>query len=58
MSHEKTADLEEIGKHVDEIFDTFEKRTKRNLLLEIEPGTFLAANSASLITEVIDVVDT
>lgn len=58
MSYEKSADLVEIGKHIDALFEEFEKRTGRNLSLEVEPGTFLAANSASLITEVIDVVDT
>ena len=58
MEYEKTTNLEEIGTHVKWLFWDFYKKTQRELHLEIEPGTFLAANSASLITEVIDIVDT
>ncbi len=58
MDYEKTANLEEIGTHVKELFWDFFEKTWRKLHLEIEPGTFLAANSASLITEIIDIVDT
>lgn len=58
MDSEKTADLEEIGNHVKGLFWNFFEKTGRKLHLEIEPGTFLAANSACLVTEVIDVVDT
>ena len=58
MDYEKTANLEEIGNHVKGLFWDFYERTGRKLHLEVEPGTFLAANSASLITEVIDIVDT
>lgn len=58
MEYEKTADLTEIGDHVKGLFWDFFEKTERKLHLEIEPGTFLAANSASLVTEVIDVVDT
>lgn len=58
MEYEKTADLTEIGDHVKGLFWDFFEKTGRKLHLEIEPGTFLAANSASLVTEVIDIVDT
>ena len=58
MDYEKTAHLEEIGNHVKWLFLEFAEKTRRKLHLEVEPGTFLAANSASLITEVIDIVDT
>jgi diaminopimelate decarboxylase len=58
MDYEKTADLQDIGTHVKNLFWNFSERTGRKLHLEIEPGTFLAANSASLITEIIDIVDT
>lgn len=40
------------------LFIEFYEKYNRKLHLEIEPGTFLAANSASLVTEVIDIVDT
>ena len=36
----------------------FKTKTGRNLKLEIEPGTFLVANSAVLLAEVMDVVTT
>ncbi len=58
MWYEKTADLEEIGNHVKGLFWEFFEKTGRKLHLEIEPGTFLAANSGSLLTEVVDIVDT
>ncbi len=58
MEYEKTADLEEIGDHVKWLFWDFFEKTGRKLHLEVEPGTFIAANSASLVTEVIDIVDT
>ena len=58
MDYEKTADLADIGAHVAELFAHFAQKTWRKLHLEVEPGTFLSANSASLITEIIDIVDT
>lgn len=58
MDYEKTADLQEIGKHVQQLFMDFSEKTGRNLHLEIEPGTYIAANSASLISEIIDIGDT
>ncbi len=58
MDYEKTADLEEIWEHVKWLFYEFFEKTERKLHLEVEPGTFLAANSASLVTEIIDIVDT
>lgn len=36
----------------------FNKRTGRNLRAEIEPGSFLVANSGILISEVIDIMTT
>jgi diaminopimelate decarboxylase len=58
MDYEKTADLLDIGEHVKGLFWDFALKTGRQLHLEVEPGTFIAANSGSLITEVIDVIDT
>ena len=58
MEYEKTADLEEIGGYVKGLFVEFHEKYDRPLHLEIEPGTYLAANSAALITEVIDIVNT
>jgi diaminopimelate decarboxylase len=39
-------------------FEDFAKETGRRLLLEIEPGTFLAANSSLLLARILDIVDT
>ena len=58
MDYEKTADLIDIGNHVKGLFWDFAEKTGRRLHLEVEPGTYIAANSATLITEVIDVIDT
>ncbi len=58
MDYEKTTDLQEVGKHVQSLFEDFAEKTGRKLHLEVEPGTFIAANSAALITEIIDIVDT
>jgi diaminopimelate decarboxylase len=43
---------------VKDLFENFAKDTGRKLHLEIEPGTYLAANSCLLLTQVNDIVDT
>ena len=58
MPDEKSTDLQEIGEPVKEAFVAFSKETGRSLHLEIEPGTFLLANSGSLLCEVRDIVTT
>lgn len=58
MAHEKTTDLTEIGQPILEKFKALQKETGRSIRLEIEPGTFLLANSCSLVTTIQDVVDT
>lgn len=58
MPDEVTADLQAIGNVVVEDFKEFAKETGRELKMEIEPGTYLAANSGAVITTVMDVVDT
>ena len=55
---EKATDLQEIGLPVKDAFEDFAKRTGRKLYLEIEPGTFLMANSGVLLTKVQDIVRT
>lgn len=52
------ADLQVIGKRVLPEFEKFAKDHRRELHLEVEPGSYLVANAASLISTVIDVVDT
>lgn len=58
MEQDQTADLQEIGKLVQNKFEEFYHNTWRKLGLEIEPGTYLVANTASLICRIQDIVDT
>jgi diaminopimelate decarboxylase len=58
MSYEKSTDLAVVGVPVKEAFEAFAKETGRKLKLEIEPGTFLLANSCAVVTSVQDKVVT
>lgn len=58
VAGEKATDLLEIGRPVAGQIEAFAAETGRELDLEIEPGTFLMANSAGLLSKVQDVVDT
>jgi diaminopimelate decarboxylase len=58
MADEPSTDLEVIGAPVVEAFRAFAGRTGRQPHLEIEPGTYLVANAASLVASIADVVDT
>jgi diaminopimelate decarboxylase len=58
MPGEVSADLQAIGQAVKADVERFHEEHGRKLHLEIEPGTYLAANAGALIATVIDVVDT
>lgn len=58
MSTEKSTDMSLIGVPVMEDFEDFAAETGRELHLEIEPGTFLVANSGALVSTVQDIVST
>lgn len=58
MSHEQTADLQEIGGRIVPEFERFAQEHGRELHLEIEPGTYIAANAGALVATVTDLVDT
>lgn len=58
MSTEKGTDLAVVGVPVRDAFVAFERETGRKLHLEIEPGTFLAANSGALVTTIQDMTHT
>lgn len=58
MSNEKSTDLQLIGEPVVKGFQDFAKETGRELGLEIEPGTFLLANSACIVSTIQDMVST
>ncbi|MBQ2721897.1 MAG: diaminopimelate decarboxylase, partial [Opitutales bacterium] len=55
---EKSTDLQKIGKPVATLVKEFAKKTGRQLKFEIEPGTFLLANCATLLTTIQDICDT
>lgn len=58
MQSEKETDLQVVGKPVADAIEYFAQETGRKLYLEIEPGTYLTANSASLITTIQDYTHT
>ena len=58
MLDEKTTDLQKIGQPVKELFIEFYKKHGRKLRLEIEPGTHMIALCGSLISRVVDKVNT
>jgi diaminopimelate decarboxylase len=58
MDDEKGTDLAKIGAPILEKFKALQAETGRSIRLEIEPGTFLLANSGSLVTTIQDIVST
>ena len=58
MASEKTTNLKEIGQPILEKFKALQQETGRSIKLEIEPGTYLLANSCSLVTTIQDIVHT
>jgi diaminopimelate decarboxylase len=58
MAHETTTDLQQIGRPILEKFQALHAETGRSIRLEIEPGTFLLANSCALVTTIQDTVST
>ena len=58
MRDEQSTNLGEVGTPVKTAFEEFANETKRELKLELEPGTFLVANACSLVTSVQDLTET
>ena len=58
MASEASAELQDVGAPVKAAFEAFAVATGRELALEIEPGTFLAANTGCVVATVQDVVCT
>jgi len=58
MTGEKSTDLQTVGEPVKTVFEEFATRTGREMKLEVEPGTFLVANSGALLSTVQDLVTT
>jgi diaminopimelate decarboxylase len=58
MRPENSIDFQSVFTVVKDLFENFAVDPGRKLHLEIEPGTYLAANSSLLLTQVNDIVDT
>jgi diaminopimelate decarboxylase len=58
MPDETSADLEVLASYAKERVEAFFDNTGRKLSMEIEPGTYIMANSGYAITRVIDKKDT
>ncbi len=58
MPYEKTADLQAIWNSVKQKVEDFYTKTWRKIKLELEPWKYLVINSASVIAQVDDIVDT
>lgn len=58
VTGEAECDVKAVGEFVSAEIRQFYERTGRRIQLEVEPGTFLVANSGWLIAKVIDIVST
>jgi len=58
MDGEPSTDLQTVGTPVKAAFEEYAKRTGKEMKLEVEPGTFLVANSGALVSTVQDLVTT
>lgn len=58
LSSDPQYDHHRMGAQIAAALEKFAKETQRKLLLELEPGTYLMALAGSLITTIIDAVDT
>jgi diaminopimelate decarboxylase len=58
MPYEKSADLQSIWKAVGKKFEDFYKKTGRKISLEVEPWKSLVINSCSILSKIVDIVDT
>lgn len=54
MPDETPAEIQDLGKYAKEKIEEFYKKTGRKLVMEVEPGTYIVANSGYLVTKVID----
>jgi diaminopimelate decarboxylase len=54
MPDEVAADVQTLGRYAQRRFREFAQRTGRRLVMAVEPGTYIAANSGYLVTSVLD----
>lgn len=58
MPDEESADIEDLGSYAKRALEEVYRETGRKLIMEVEPGTFIMANSGYLVTEVLDIKST
>lgn len=58
MPGETVADIVDLGNYAKQRIEEFYERTGRKLIMEVEPGTYIVANSGYLATSVIDKKET
>ena len=58
MPGECSANLKELGEYAKDKINKFYTKTGRKLLMEVEPGTMIVANSGYTVTSVIDIKQT
>lgn len=54
MPEEQASDIRDLGFYAKERVEDFYERTGRKLLTEVEPGTYLLANSGFVLTRIVD----
>jgi diaminopimelate decarboxylase len=54
MPDEKPADIQALGLYARKKFHEFYERTGRKLIMAVEPGTYIVANSGFLVTSILD----
>jgi len=54
MPGEKQADIASLGAYAKQRIEEFKAATGRELQMEVEPGTFVVANSGHIVTRIID----
>ena len=55
---EEAADVQALGHYAKQRFEDFKRRTGRELIMEVEPGTYIVANAGYALTRVIDLKQT
>lgn len=58
MPGDTAADVEALGNYAKEKIIEFQAKTDRKLKMEVEPGTYIVANSGYLVTKVADIKQT
>jgi len=55
MEYEKSTDPEEVGERIQEVISQFHANTGREIHIELEPGTYLTANTGSILSRIQDI---